>query len=55
MRLGRFTEANEAFTLLLDATAPYLHGKHNRCTDRQTAGHAIGALLGLYLTVHEML
>jgi hypothetical protein len=37
MRLGRFTEANEAFTLLLDATAPYLHGKHNRCIDRQAA------------------
>jgi hypothetical protein len=35
MRLGRFTEANEAFTLLLDATAPYLHGKHNRRTGRQ--------------------
>lgn len=44
MRLGRFTEANEAFTLLLDATAPYLHGKHNS-TDRHTAGHAIVTLL----------
>ena len=33
MRLGRFTEANEAFTLLLDATAPYLHGKHIKQTN----------------------